>query len=137
MVTITLDYQGELHCRAVHGPSGTFIETDAPVDNQGKGEAFSPTDLVAVALGSCVLTTMGIKAQSMDIELAGASAQVIKEMSAGPPRRIARLTTTIRIPLDLPERSRASLERAALGCPVHRSLSPEIEIPVEFVWGPD
>jgi putative redox protein len=136
MVTITLDYQGEMHCQAVHGPSGNAIQTDAPLDNQGKGEAFSPTDLVAAALGSCMLTVMGMKAQSLGIELSGASAQVVKEMSAAP-RRIARLAVTITVPLDLPEASRASLERAALGCPVHRSLSPETEIPVVFEWGAD
>ena len=91
MVTITVNYEGNLRCKATHGPSGTTLITDAPTDNHGKGESFSPTDLVATALPACVLTIMGIAAQKHGLNLEGMSAVTTKEMSAAPPRRIARL----------------------------------------------
>ncbi len=134
MVTIDIEYLGDLRCRARHGPSGMEIETDAPTDNMGKGEAFSPTDLVATALGTCILTVMGTKAQAMGIEIAGSTVTVDKEMASGP-RRIGRLATSIRIPHDIAERDRKVLEAAAFTCPVHKSMSPEIEMPIHFHWG--
>ena len=134
MVSIDIVYQGELRCRATHGPSGGQLVTDAPVDNHGKGESFSPTDLVATALGTCMLTIMGIFAQRHEIDLRGTTVTVQKEMTAVPPRRIARLTTEMRIPLPPEHPQRAAIERAALTCPVHQSLHPDVEKPVNFVW---
>jgi putative redox protein len=133
MVTISIDYQGDLHCRATHGPSGAELSTDAPADNMGRGEAFSPTDLVATALGTCILTTMAIKAQSMGIDLFGAKVCVEKEMTSSP-RRIGALTTKLVIPVQVAERDRKVLEATAHACPVHKSLSPEVEMPITFEW---
>jgi putative redox protein len=135
MVSIQIEYQGDLHCKATHGPSGAELNTDAPKDNQGRGESFSPTDLVATALGSCMLTIMGIAARTQNIDISGATAAVEKEMTATPPRRIQRLAVRIRIPHSLSPENREKLERAAHTCPVHRSLHPDVQIPVEFTWG--
>jgi putative redox protein len=135
MVKITIAYQGGLRCKATHTPSKSSFLTDAPVDNQGQGEAFSPTDLVATALGTCMLTTMGIVAQRHDWSLEGASASVIKEMVADPVRRIGRLRVVIELPSALESKAREALERAAHTCPVHQSLSASVDIPVEFRWG--
>jgi uncharacterized OsmC-like protein len=134
MVTISIRYEGSLRCEAVHGPSGQTLFTDAPVDNHGKGESFSPTDLVATALGSCMATIMGIVADRHKLDLAGMKIEVTKEMSADAPRRIARLATMIDVPLPADHPDRELLERAALTCPVHQSLHPEIEKPLEFRW---
>src|SRR5271170_4056637 len=101
MVEIQIAYQGKLRCRATHVDSGKTIITDAPKDNMGNGESFSPTDLVATALGTCMLTIMGIVAQRMEIDLIGTTVVVTKEMSATPPRRISRLAVTFNIPLKL------------------------------------
>lgn len=135
MVSIQLEYQGDLHCKATHGPSGVELATDAPKDNQGRGESFSPTDLVATALGSCMLTIMGIAARTLNIDISGATASVRKEMTATPPRRIERLTVRIRVPHAPSAADREKLERAAHTCPVHRSLHPDVQIPIEFTWG--
>jgi putative redox protein len=135
MVAIQLEYEGDLHCKAVHGPSGTTLATDAPKDNQGRGESFSPTDLVAAALGSCMLTIMGIMARTLAIDLSGATAEVEKEMTSVPVRCIQRLVVEIRVPHAVSPEHREKLERAAHACPVHRSLNPEIEMPIEFTWG--
>jgi len=133
MVSISIEYTGGLHCRAVHGPSKATIETDAPSDNMGKGEAFSPTDLVGAALATCILTTMAIVGERHGIDLRGATALVSKEMSDAP-RRIGRLTTEVHIPLPGNHPQRELLEKTALGCPVHRSLAAELERPTEFFW---
>lgn len=133
MVQISIDYTGRLHCNAIHGPSGTTLETDAPTDNQGKGESFSPTDLVATALGTCIATTMAIVAERHGIELKGMTVQVGKEM-VDAPRRIGRLTSEVRIPLPADHPQRELLEKTALGCPVHRSLAAEMKRPTEFFW---
>lgn len=135
MVAIEFEYQGELHCKAVHGPSRTELNTDAPKDNNGRGESFSPTDLVATALGSCMLTVMGIAARALNVELKGATATVEKEMTAALPRRIERLTVKIHVPGNVSAENRQKLEQAALGCPVHRSLHPDVQIPLVFTWG--
>ena len=135
MVAIQFEYQGDLHCRAIHGPSGSELNTDAPKDNQGRGESFSPTDLVATALGACMLTIMGIAARTLNIDIAGATATVEKEMTAAPPRRIERLTVRIRVPQSISAENRQKLERAAHTCPVHKSLHPDIQTPIEFTWG--
>ena len=134
MVKVDVTYTGELHCDAVHGPSQSKIATDAPTDNKGKGEEFSPTDLVATALGSCMSTTMGIKAQELGIDLRGMTVSVQKEMSTDAPRRIVGLSSEVHIPLrkDCPQRE--VLEQTALNCPVHKSLPPEIDRPTKFHW---
>lgn len=134
MVKISVRYTGDLHCAATHGPSKSEIPTDAPLDNNGKGEAFSPTDLVATALGTCMATIMAMAAQRHQIELKGMSVEISKEMSKDSPRRIARLASEIRIPLRQDHPQREFLEKAALGCPVHHSLHPQIEKPVKFLW---
>jgi putative redox protein len=135
MVVLQLEYQGELHCKAVHGPSGTELYTDAPKDNQGRGECFSPTDLVATALGSCMLTIMGIMARTLEIDIAGSTATVEKEMTTTPPRMIASLKVKIHVPHAISPENRQKLERAVHTCPVHKSLHPEIQVPIEFTWG--
>ncbi len=135
MVAIELEYEGELHCRAVHGPSGTALTTDAPKDNQGRGESFSPTDLVATALGSCMLTVLGILARTLSLDISGTTATVDKEMTSAPPRRIERLRVAIHVPHDFREEVRQKFERAAYTCPVHRSLHPDVQMPIEFTWG--
>ena len=133
MVQISIDYTGQLHCSATHGPSQTELVTDAPLDNLGKGEAFSPTDLVATALGTCIATTMGIVAQKHGIDLRGMTVNVTKEM-ANDPRRIGRLTSEVRIPLPPDHPQRELLEKTGLGCPVHRSLPADMERPTKFFW---
>lgn len=135
MVNIQVEYQGDLHCKATHGPSGTELSTDAPKDNQGRGESFSPTDLVATALGSCMLTIMGIAARTQEIDIAGATATVVKEMTAASPRRIQQLAVRIHVLQALNSEDKEKLERAARACPVHRSLHPDVQIPIEFTWG--
>ena len=134
MVEIRVRYEGDLHCVAVHGPSGASFATDAPLDNQGRGESFSPTDLVATALGTCMLTTMGIVAKRNGWNLTGAAATVEKHMVADPERRIGKLTVALRIPGAFGEKERTILERTAFTCPVHKSLHPKVEIPVTFQW---
>jgi len=134
MVKITGSYQGELHCTAVHEPSGNALATDAPKDNQGRGEAFSPTDLVATALATCVATTMAIVARKHGVDLAGLRYEVTKEMTATGPRRIARLALQIWLPPAARQVPEGLLEQAAHGCPVHRSLGSDVERPIEFHW---
>lgn len=135
MVKVQLEYEGDLHCKATHGPSGSELSTDAPKDNHGRGESFSPTDLVATALGSCMLTIMGIASQTQNIDVSGSTATVEKEMTATPPRKIQRLTVRIHVPHSLSSEDKEKLERAVRTCPVARSVHPDIEVPVEFTWG--
>ena len=134
MVTIQFEYQGDLHCKAVHGPSASELNTDAPRDNQGRGESFSPTDLVATALGTCMLTVMGILARTLNIDISGSTATVEKEMTAAPTRSIASLSVKIHVPQSVSPENRQKLERAAHTCPVHKSLHPDIQTPIEFTW---
>ena len=133
-VQVDVIYLGELHTEATHGPSGSKLVTDAPVDNSGKGELFSPTDLVGTALGTCVLTILGIYAQKHGLEVKGATATVQKDMTAVPVRRIARLTTEMCIPLPSEHPHREAIERAIRSCPVHASLHPEMDKPIHFHW---
>ena len=137
MVEIDVVYQGQLRCLATHGPSGTKLNTDAPKDNMGKGEAFSPTDLVATALATCMVTTMAISAQRHNIPLGGVTAKVGKEMVTSPMRRIGRLPIEIVVPNRLSDDDRTRMRHAALSCPVHKSLHPDVKIPVVFYWGPE
>ena len=133
MVEMTGVYQGGKHCEMTHGPSGSKIQTDAPKDNAGRGEAFSPTDLLGVALGSCVLTTMAIVAERDGKDFKNANFKVTKEMASNP-RRIQRLTLTLNLPAVTEPEYRKKLEHVAETCPVHRSLNPEMEIPMTFNW---
>src|SRR6516164_10690816 len=134
MVQVSVKYTGDLHCDATHGPSQSKISTDAPTDNKGKGEAFSPTDLVCSALAAYMSTTMGIKAQELGVDLRGMSVSVQKEMSKDPPRRIVGLPSEIHIPLPPDSPHREMLEQTALNCPVHKSLPAEIRRPTKFFW---
>lgn len=133
MVTIKGEYQGDLRCELNHGPSGATIATDAPKDNHGKGESFSPTDMVSGALGACMMTIMGIVAGRHAIDLKGSSFSVVKEMSESP-RRIGKLTVDIYLPEQLTAEQKKILETAALTCPVHKSLNPDIDIPINFIY---
>lgn len=132
-VAITGEYTGNLNILLCHGPSGREIHTAAPVDNQGDGSSFSPTDLVAAALGSCMLTVMGIVAEREGIDFSGAGFALEKHMHSDP-RRIDRIPVRITMPKGLAPEQRSRLEWAALGCPVLVSLLPEIRKEVEFVY---
>ena len=134
MVEITVRYEGELRCSARHGPSGTTLLTDAPIDNHGKGESFSPTDLLAAALPACMMTIMGIVAAREGVDLRGMTATTHKVMSTDAPRRIASLRTVISLPIPADSPHRAKLEQAAHTCPVHKSLRETIDASVEFVY---
>lgn len=127
MPTATAHYLGQLRTEATHVASGTVIRTDAPVDNHGKGEAFSPTDLVCVALASCIVTTMGIVADRHGLDLAGSTYATTKHMSTDAPRRIARIEVALQLPAALAATDRALLERTARACPVALSLHPDVE----------
>tara|TARA_B100001989_G_scaffold240865_1_gene206286 strand:+ start:71 stop:472 length:402 start_codon:yes stop_codon:yes gene_type:complete len=126
-------YKGELRTEAVHLKSGKTIITDAPVDNQGKGEAFSPTDLVATALGSCMITIMGIVAEREGIILDGTTAEVEKVMATSP-RRIGEVKIKIKFIQKLNRDQKDKLERAAKSCPVSGSLSENLKETVEFIY---
>ena len=129
-----IEYVGELRCRSEHAESGVVVTTDAPKDNQGLGESFSPSDLLAVSLGSCVLSMMGIAARSLSTDISGATATVEKEM-ANSPRRIAKISVAVRVPHDVAPDIVRSLEAAAHTCPVHNCLDPSLETPMTFTWG--
>jgi putative redox protein len=133
-VRIEVQYEGELHTTARHGPSGATLETDAPKDNEGRGEAFSPTDLLATALGTCMLTVMGILARRKGWEMKGARVTVDKHMVVDPVRRIGRLAVHFEMPAGIPESAQGPLERAAHTCPVHQSLHPEVHLDTTFHW---
>lgn len=134
-MTSAIVYQGHLRTTATHLQSSTSIETDAPTDNQGKGERFSPTDLLATSLGSCMMTIMGIKARDMNIDLTGVRLDVQKHMKSDP-RRVGGVDVTFHFPpyLRLDEKQKTILQNAALTCPVAKSLHPEIEQQVVFNW---
>lgn len=134
MPTIEISYEGQLRTQATHVQSSTQLITDAPTDNQGKGESFSPTDLIATGLGACMLTIMGIVADRHGWDLSSAKVSVNKVMAADPVRRIARLEVEIRIPGTFDDKARAALEKAALNCPVHATLGATVEMPVTFQW---
>jgi len=134
MVEIHIDYEGDLHCNAVHLPSGNRLTTDAPVDNNGRGESFSPTDLVATALGACMATVVGIVAKRKEIAVEGMKVAVRKYMSDDQPRRISKLEVDMEIPLSADHPERKVLESAARGCPVHHSIHPDIEVVIKWTW---
>lgn len=130
-VEMKAEYLGELHCRLSHGPSGMVIDTDAPVDNKGRGLAFSPTDLVGAALLSCALTTMAIAADGDGVSLTGTSGRVVKDMQPSP-RKIAKLTLEIALPTALTAAQRERFERVAHACPVARSLASDVVVEMIF-----
>ena len=134
MVGIEIAYEGDLHTVARHEPSGSELATDAPVDNQGRGESFSPTDLLATAVGTCMMTVMGIRARREGWALDGARVRVEKGMVADPVRRVGRLAVHVSMPSGLPEAAREVLPQIAEGCPVMQSIHPSIETGVHFDW---
>lgn len=138
MVEIELVYEGALHTHATHGPSKSVLVTDAPKDNHGRGEAFSPTDLLATSLGACMLTVMGISARRDSTDLEGATAHVHKHMTTELPRRVRRLDVAVVVPPEkgarVPAERRAELEQVAENCPVRLSLNPAIEVHTSYRW---
>ncbi|MBM6498882.1 OsmC family protein [Flavobacterium macrobrachii] len=133
MATSKITYQGELRTKCIHLQSGTEILTDAPTDNHGKGEAFSPTDLVATALGSCMVSIMAIKSKDLELELKDSTLEVTKIMQAEP-RKIAKIIVALNMSIETSEKNKTILERAAMTCPVLLSLHPDIEKEVTFNW---
>lgn len=134
MVEINVRYLGNLRCEATHAPSGVKIITDAPVDNEGRGESFSPTDLAATSLGACMLTIFGIVARRHDIDPGEVNVRIRKIMSAEPPRRIAKIEILFQIPLPADHPKRKLLEAASRACPVHLSLHPDVQQDIVFEW---
>ncbi len=133
-MTATVTYESNLRTTCLHLQSGSVFETDAPTDNKGKGERFSPTDLIATGLGACLITTMGIKAESMNIQLDGAKVEVTKVMVSDP-RRIGKIIVHTTMPaLNLDEKTIEILERVGRTCPVERSLHPDVELEIQFKW---
>lgn len=133
MVEIDTQYLGDLQCEATHGPSGVTLTTDAPEDNHGEGRTFSPTDLVATALGTCIATILGIQADKHELDLDGIEISVEKEMASGP-RRIDTLRIEATMPVALDEQLRERLEQAARHCPVDESLHPDVDVSITFHW---
>jgi putative redox protein len=136
MPTIQTRYTGDLRTESTHVQSGTVILTDAPTDNQGRGEAFSPTDLLANALGTCIVTTMAIVARRDGLDLTGSTLAVTKIMTSQPPRRVARIEIELRVqtPESLPDETRQRLARVAHTCPVALSLHPDVEQVITIQW---
>ena len=133
-MTASIIYQGDLRCSATHLQSGTVIETDAPTDNRGKGEKFSPTDTLCVALATCAITTMAIKARDMNVELKDTRIEVLKHMLKDP-RRVGQVDVTMHFPhLQLDEEQRTFLENAGNNCPVAKSLHPDLKMHIEYRW---
>jgi uncharacterized OsmC-like protein len=134
-MTATVVYKGDLRCECTHLQSGTVTETDAPTDNRGKGERFSPTDTLCVALATCIITTMGIKAADMNINLAGTKIDVTKHMLSDP-RRIGKIEVILNFPasLNLDEKDKTILKRVGDNCPVAKSLHPDLEVNIEYRW---
>ena len=135
MATVTAKYLGNLRVECTHCATGTQIITDAPLDNHGKGEAFSPTDLCVTALASCAMTIIGIYGQAHDVDVTGTQIEVVKTMSANPPRRIAKIEVVFTMPdREYTDKQKIMIERAANTCPVHLSLHPDIEQIITFKW---
>ncbi|QKJ31719.1 OsmC family protein [Mucilaginibacter mali] len=133
MATIETTYLGDLRTEPVHVQSGTHIITDAPLDNQGKGDAFSPTDLMSASLGSCMMTIMGISSRTHGIDIDGTKASITKIMAANP-RRVAEIQISFTFPKTYTEKEQKILEHAALTCPVYLSLHPDLVKTVDFGW---
>lgn len=135
-MTASVVYKGSLRCECTHMQSGTIIETDAPTDNLGKGERLSPTDTLCVALGTCIITTMGIRAQDMGIDLGGTTLSVTKHMLAEP-RRVGKIEVDLKFPatLQLDEKDKIFLQKVGDNCPVMKSIHPDLEVMVRYDWG--
>ena len=134
VVDIEIAYEGQLRCRAIHGPSQCHVLTDAPVDNHGKGESFSPTDLVATALGTCIMTLLGIVADRHGISLDGTMVKVEKHMVSEPVRRIGRLPVDIYLGQVIEDKFKDRLIKAADTCLVKQSVHPDIALSINFHW---
>lgn len=134
-MTASIIYPGDLHCEATHLQSGSIIETDAPTDNRGKGERFSPTDLLCVSLGTCIITTIALKAREMGIEVNNTTMEVVKHM-LNDPRRVGGASVIVKFPdtVQVDEKSRAILERTGDNCPVARSIHPELKLSIVYKW---
>jgi uncharacterized OsmC-like protein len=134
-MTASIVYTGHLRCECTHLQSGTVIETDAPTDNRGKGERFSPTDTLCVALATCVVTTMALKANDMQIDLSGTAIAVTKHMLSEP-RRIGKIEVSLSFPeaLQLEEKDRTILQRVGDNCPVAKSLHPDLDVQITYNW---
>lgn len=133
-MTATVVYKGDLRCECTHLQSGTVTETDAPTDNRGKGERFSPTDTLCVSLATCMITTMGIRAADMNIDLSGTTIDVTKYMLSNP-RRIGKIEVTLHLPALKEEKDRLFFEEIGDGCPVMRSIHPDIQVVADYKWG--
>ena len=132
-MTSKVTYLGDLRTESVHLKSNNSFITDAPLDNNGKGEAFSPTDTVATGLASCMITVMGIKARDLGVDMTGTTAHVTKTMASNP-RRISKIKVVLEFPFETDDKTRTILERTANTCPVHYSLHPDIEKDITFNW---
>ena len=132
MPTVSCLYSGELRCEATHHGSGAVLMTDAPIDNAGQGEAFSPTDLLATSVATCMLTIMGITAKSRNWSIEGSTAEVNKHMTQSGPRKVERLRVHVKLPQHLSDEQRSLLQRVAEQCPVKRSLDPMMQL--ELIW---
>lgn len=132
-MTSKITYLGELRTSSIHLQSGTEIITDAPIDNHGKGEAFSPTDMVANSLGTCMMTVMGIKANDMNVDLTGTTIEITKIMQAEP-RKISKIIVVLNMAIAADEKTKTILERTGMNCPVLLSLHPDVEKDITFNW---
>jgi uncharacterized OsmC-like protein len=133
-MTASVIYKGDLRCECTHLQSGTIIETDAPTDNRGKGERFSPTDSLCVALATCMITTMGIRAADMQVDLSETRLDVTKHMLSDP-RRIGKIEITLHLPsLNLDEKDKMVFQKIGDNCPVMKSLHPDLEVITEYIW---
>jgi putative redox protein len=132
-MTASIIYTGNLRCEVEHTQSKTTIETDAPTDNRGKGEKFSPTDLLCVSLGTCMLTTMAIKANDMDVDITSATADVTKHMYSDP-RRVGKIEVAVNLPKIENEKDRKILQKTGDNCPVIKSIHPDIELAIVYKW---
>ena len=134
-MTATVVYKGDLRCECTHLQSGTVTETDAPTDNRGKGERFSPTDTLCVALATCVVTTMALKANDMGIDLKDTHIDITKHMLSEP-RRIGKIDVSLKMPasLQLDEKDKTILQRVGDNCPVAKSLHPDLQVNIEYHW---
>ncbi|MEO6949123.1 MAG: OsmC family protein [Ginsengibacter sp.] len=133
-MTAEIIYSGNLRCEAKHIQSNSQIETDAPTDNMGKGERFSPTDLLCVSLATCMLTTMGIKANAMGVDITNSKANVTKHMAADP-RRVAKVEIAVSLPGTGSDKEKEILQRTGDNCPVAKSIHPDIELVISYKWG--
>lgn len=134
-MTASITYEGDLHCNAIHLQSNSVIETDAPTDNRGKGQKFSPTDTLCVSLGTCIITTMAIKATEMNIDLKGATIQVTKHMQPNP-RRVSQADIIVKLPigLEVDEKNKSILEMIGNNCPVAKSIHPDLKVNISYQW---